>query len=539
MVARRHTLIILVLLVLSSFTPYASPAAATSPPSTPNLGTASGFGVLARSAVTNAGNSVVGGDLGVSPGTAVTGFPPGRVAGVVHKNDAVAAQAEIDLASAYNAISGDSCTSNLTGQNLGGLTLTPGVYCFSSAASLTGTLTLNFQGNNNAAFIFKIVSALTTASSSSVVMTAGGGDSFCNVFWQVGSSAVLGTNTGFNGNILALASITLGTGASIAGSALARNGAVTLDTNHVGACPAQPIWTQQMQHTPTPSQGGCFDGTFPNTAWNEVPCHPSGNNSIPASVGNTNDYSGEIVNSGTYIGYAQGSFSNVQGIMSEYDNGEHANDYYSLQLNSPTFSCTPVDGSGSSANGCWEQFMYQNFGGSGEVRIELWLWGYYNQYASCPTSSPNWEQKSDSKYGTDCEMYSDYNATPDESATSQIGSLSITAMTNYEGSGNDQDTMCNGGYCYSVTIGDNWLGLYNDQWSNAEFGVFGLGNLSQAQFNSGTSITVNLQEQDGSGTIITPTCDSIGFTGETNNLNLSGSCSVSGYYEIMGFTESN
>ena len=228
-------LIILVLLVLSSSTHFASPAAATSPPSPPSLGTAIGFGVLAGSAVTNAGASVVFGSLGVSPSIAVTGFPPGMVTGATHKNDGVAAQAKSDLATAYNAIAGDSCTNNLTGQNLGGLTLTPGVYCFSSAALLTGKLTLNAQGENNAVFIFKIGSALTTASSSSVTMTAG--SDACNVFWQIGSSAVLGTETAFEGNVLALASITLGTGANITGAALARNGAVTLGANHILAYP--------------------------------------------------------------------------------------------------------------------------------------------------------------------------------------------------------------------------------------------------------------------------------------------------------------
>jgi len=126
----------------------------------------------------------------------------------------------------------------LTGQDLGGLTLTPGVYCFTSSAQLTGTLTLNAQGNANAVFIFKMGSTLTTASNSSVVMINGG--SPCNVFWQVGSSATLGTTTSFIGNILALTSITLTTNATVNGRALARNGAVTLDSNTVTAACATP-----------------------------------------------------------------------------------------------------------------------------------------------------------------------------------------------------------------------------------------------------------------------------------------------------------
>lgn len=124
---------------------------------------------------------------------------------------------------------------DLTGQNLGGLTLTPGVYCFSSSAQLTGALTLNALGNPDALFIFKIGSTLTTASSSSVQVINGGSD--CNVFWQVGSSATLGTGTSFVGNILALTSITLATGTNVSGRVLARNGAVTMDTNNVAICP--------------------------------------------------------------------------------------------------------------------------------------------------------------------------------------------------------------------------------------------------------------------------------------------------------------
>ena len=207
-----------------------------------SLGTADSFGVLAGSTVTNTGPTSVTGNLGVSPGTAVTGFPPGTVTGgTIHLNDAVAAQAQSDVTTAYNAILGTSCNVDLTGQNLGGLTLTPGVYCFSSSAQLTGTLTLNALGNPNALFIFKIGSSLTTASGSSIVVINPGSGSNCNVFWQVGSSATLGTGTSFIGNILALSSITLTTGANISGRALARNGAVTMDSNNVAICgPTSP-----------------------------------------------------------------------------------------------------------------------------------------------------------------------------------------------------------------------------------------------------------------------------------------------------------
>jgi len=217
----------------------ALPASAqTAPP----LGTAQSYAVLAGSTVTNTGPSVIVGDLGVSPGSAVTGFPPGLVSGgAIHAADAAALSAQSALTTAYNSAAGQSCTLDLTGQDLGGQVLTPGVYCFSSSAQLTGTLTLNGQGNAAAIWIFKIGSTLTTASSSSVIMSGSG--SPCNVFWQVGSSATVGTSTSLVGNILALTSITMTTGANLVGRALARNGAVTLDTNNINAssCAAIPV----------------------------------------------------------------------------------------------------------------------------------------------------------------------------------------------------------------------------------------------------------------------------------------------------------
>jgi hypothetical protein len=200
-----------------------------------SLGTAASFGVLGGSAVTNTGATIVNGDLGVSPGSSVTGFPPGVVVGgTIHSNDATAMQAQNDLTTAYNAVAGTPCTADLTGLDLGGMTLTPGVYCFSSGAQLTGTVTLNALGNTNASFLFKIGSTLTTASSSRVLLANGA--TSCNVFWQVGSSATLGTTTSFAGNILSLTSITLTTGANLSGRALARNGAVTTDTNTITPC---------------------------------------------------------------------------------------------------------------------------------------------------------------------------------------------------------------------------------------------------------------------------------------------------------------
>ncbi len=199
-------------------------------------GTTADFAVLGGTTVTNTGPTVIGGGhVGVSPGSEITGFPAGIVLAPFAVGGGNAAQAQIDLTAAYLQAAGLVPTSNLTGQDLGGLTLTPGVYSFSSSAQLTGALTLDFQGDPDAEFVFQIGSTLTTASGSSVVsINAGNGPSpGCEVFWQVGSSATLGTSTTFLGHIFALTSIALNTGATLNGSALARNGEVTLDDNRI------------------------------------------------------------------------------------------------------------------------------------------------------------------------------------------------------------------------------------------------------------------------------------------------------------------
>lgn len=199
------------------------------------LGTAQSFGVLAGSTVTNTGLTSVSGSVGVWPGTAITGFPPGVVTnGTFHAGNAVAQQAQVDTLTAYNALASMAPSANLTGTDLGGLVLTPGVYFFSSSAFLTGTLILDAQGDPDALFVFQMGSTLISASNSSVLTINGADD--CNVYWQVGSSATLGTDSAFQGNILANASITMNTRASlIGGRALAMNGAVTLDSNIIEA----------------------------------------------------------------------------------------------------------------------------------------------------------------------------------------------------------------------------------------------------------------------------------------------------------------
>jgi hypothetical protein len=213
-----------------------------------DLGTANNFAVLAGSDVTSTGNTVVnGGNVGVSAGSAISGFPPGivNVPYTFHAADAVAAQAQNDLTTAYNAAAGFTPTMNLTGTDLGGLTLTPGVYSFSSSAQLTGMLTLNNQGKADAVFIFQIGSTLTTASGSSVVTIndgpLSGSHPGISVFWQVGSSATLGTGTDFEGNILAKASISDDGGSTVLGRLLAETGAVTLINTTITAPPAEVI----------------------------------------------------------------------------------------------------------------------------------------------------------------------------------------------------------------------------------------------------------------------------------------------------------
>ena len=237
------------------------------------LGTADAFAVLGGSTVTNTGPSVINGDLGVSPGSAVTGFPPGIVNGTIHAADGVAAQAQADLTAAYDNAAGQACNSNMTGKDLGGKTLTAGVYCFSSSAGLTGALTLNAKGVSGARFIFQVGSALTTASSSTVNYINGAQP--CNVFWQIGSSATIGTSSSFVGNIMALTSITMTTGATLQGRALARNGAVTLDTNVITEATCDTRLGSGGSGGSGGSIGGpCNDpayyGVFDNTASNVV-----------------------------------------------------------------------------------------------------------------------------------------------------------------------------------------------------------------------------------------------------------------------------
>ena len=196
-----------------------------------NLGIASTYAILAGSTITNTGSSVIAGDIGLSPGTSITGFPPGlQSSGVMNVNDAAALLAKTALTSGYLDAQGRTPAAT-TVSDLGGSTLVPGIYRAPSSLGITGTLTLNGGGDSNAVFIFQVPSALTTASGSSVVLENGA--SACNVFWQVTSSATLGSSSSFAGTIEAQTSITLDTGAAVSGRVLASTGAVTLDSNRV------------------------------------------------------------------------------------------------------------------------------------------------------------------------------------------------------------------------------------------------------------------------------------------------------------------
>lgn len=262
------------------------------------MGSEQNFAVLGASTVTNTGSSVITGDLGLHPGTAITGFPPGLVTGEIHATDAVALQAQTDTTATYLELAGQACNTAVSA-DMGGQTLAPGVYCSASSMGLTGALTLDAGGDPSAVWVFQMGSTLTAASNSSVLL-ANGADA-CNVFWQVGSSATLGTTSSFVGNVFALASITLNNGASVKGRVLARNGAVTLDNNTVTApvCGIAPVASITLDKTFSPgtiNAGGVSTLTITLSNANDTPAHligplidnlPSGLKVVDGSVNTT------------------------------------------------------------------------------------------------------------------------------------------------------------------------------------------------------------------------------------------------------------
>ena len=240
-------------LLTATGSPLSQMATASRPSGTsPILVEAESYSVLGYSTVTSTGPTTVTGDLGVYPGSAVTGFPPGTVGppGLIHAADGHAAAAQIDNSAAFGFLDQPCDFTYPDGQDLTPLSpLVPGVYCAIGSFALTGNLTLT---GSSGVWIFKSDSTLITSSGSSVT----GGDP-CNVWWRVGSSATLGTASEFRGNILAFASITLTSGANLNGRALAQNGAVTLDTNNVYlSCPVAPTATATSTGTPTATSTG-------------------------------------------------------------------------------------------------------------------------------------------------------------------------------------------------------------------------------------------------------------------------------------------
>lgn len=197
------------------------------------LGSATTIAILAGSTITNTGATSITGDICLSPGSSIGGFPPGILVGAQHINDVIANQAKVDLTAAYNTAAGLTCIDIVTlSGNIGGLTLTPGLYKSTSTLSISsGDVTFDAKGDENAVFIIQIASSLTTTSGRQVILS--GGAKASNIFWQVGSSATFGTTSVFKGTILAMQSITFKTGATLEGKALARNGAITLEGNTI------------------------------------------------------------------------------------------------------------------------------------------------------------------------------------------------------------------------------------------------------------------------------------------------------------------
>lgn len=262
----------------------------------PNLGTAAGFVGLAATTFTNTGAGVYYGHVGVSPGSAVVGFPPGEIRnGAIHAADGIALQAQLDATTAYNDLAGRTCNINLTSQDLGGMTLQPGVYCFNSSAALTGDLVLDALGDPHAIWVFQIASTLTTAPNSTVRLINGG--QLLNVFWQVGSSATFNSNTRFKGNVIAEASISMNAGASLVGRAIALSGAVTMDTDGSPPIANTPLSIVKLVSPPNaiPDQVITYTLTFTNFG-NEPVKSITITDQIPISVTDTS-----VISSGVAI----------------------------------------------------------------------------------------------------------------------------------------------------------------------------------------------------------------------------------------------
>lgn len=261
------TLVVLVMVTVPILSRAAQP--------TVNLGSTAEYAILAGSTITNIGtttiNGDVGGEIGLYPGTSFTGQETISVSGAIHIADVAAIQAKDDLVTAYDDAAGRTPVTRIPSE-LGGTTLTPGTYDSADGTfQITGTLTLDAQGDPEGVFIFKTASTLTTAADSQINLINSA--RFCRTFWQVGSSATLGTNSHFVGHILALSSITANTGASVQGQLLARNGAVTLDSNTItnGICETIVAYTEETVIDETVTDETVIDETVTEETFIEVP----------------------------------------------------------------------------------------------------------------------------------------------------------------------------------------------------------------------------------------------------------------------------
>jgi hypothetical protein len=317
-------------------------------------GTTTTFAVLAATAITSTGLTVINGDLGISPGTALTGFPPGVIIGETHLGDSVAAEAQADAHIEYNYLDALTCGTNLSGVDLGGQILTPGVYCFDSSAQLTGTLILDAQGQCNPLFVFQTGSTLTTSVASSVVVINNPCSEDCrggtNVFWQVGSSATIGTGTQFVGNILAHTSVTLNFGASVAGSVFALGGAVTLDTNNISACGSVV--------TEPPGGGGGGPCGPKVTGGGQIPVpNPDSNNQFATGLGRASFGFNSHPEKNCTDGVAKGHFNYVNHVTGLHVNGK--------VLNSQLIAPNTVRFTGECGTGCTFTVTVQDNGEPG------------------------------------------------------------------------------------------------------------------------------------------------------------------------------
>jgi hypothetical protein len=331
-------------------------------------GTTTTFAILAGQAVTSTGLSVVTGDVGISPGTALTGFPPGIITGATELGNPVSAQALADAQVEYAYLDGLPCGTNLTGVDLGGKTLTPGVYCFDSSAQLTGTLILDAQGLCDPLFVFQTGSTLTTSVASSIEVInnpcAGNCRGGANVFFQVGSSATIGTGSQFVGNIVANTSVTLNFNASVAGSVFGLIGAVTLDSNSISACGAS------VQPTPTPNPSPTATATptptptitcAPKvTGGGQIPVpDPNSGNSLDTGDGRATFGFNSQPEKGCTDGAAKGHFNYVNHVTGLHVNGK--------VLNSQLIAPNTVRFTGECGTGCSFTATVQDWGEPGTL----------------------------------------------------------------------------------------------------------------------------------------------------------------------------